>query len=183
MIDASHNVPAQYSLSNLGFDVAIKTGTPQTTSQDDQNSFFIGFAPADDPEIAFAGVIEGGEYSKYMIRDIILAYQECYGLNGVEPTAKIPAEVRTPLDPKKTTTNTDTNTSTTTTIATTTTTTFPVTSTTTSTTTLPADVPVVPDQPDIPADLPPDTPEPEDPEPQLPPADPPKPEGGESPQH
>jgi len=188
MIDASRNVPAQYSLSNLGFDVAIKTGTPQTTSEDDQNSFFIGFAPADDPEIAFAGVIEGGEYSKYMIRDIILAYQECYGLNGVEPTAKLPAEVRKPLDPKKTTTTTGTGTETTTTttttdITTTTTTTFeyqPETSTTT--TTLPIDVPV--DVPvDQPVDLPPDTPEHNDPDPQLPPADPPVPDGGESPPH
>lgn len=95
MIDASHNVPVyKYSLSNLGFDVAIKTGTPQTDQNDlsKQNSFFIGFAPADDPEIAFAGVIEGGEYSKYMIRDIILEYQKCYGLNGVEPTAVLPDE-------------------------------------------------------------------------------------------
>lgn len=95
MIDASHNVPVyKFSLSNLGFDVAIKTGTPQTDQNDlsKQNSFFIGFAPADDPEIAFAGVIEGGEYSKYMIRDIILEYQKCYGLNGVEPTAVLPNE-------------------------------------------------------------------------------------------
>lgn len=91
MIAASHNMPEKYSLSNLGFDVAIKTGTPQTGKKIgdfyEQNSFFIGYAPADDPQIAFAGVIEGGEYSKYMIRDIILAYQECYGLNGSKPTA------------------------------------------------------------------------------------------------
>lgn len=89
MIDASKSITlSKYSLSNLGFDVAIKTGTPQTDQNDlsKQNSFFIGFAPADDPEIAFAGVIEGGEYSKYMIRDIILEYQKCYGLNGVEPS-------------------------------------------------------------------------------------------------
>ncbi|MBQ8296661.1 MAG: hypothetical protein IJX77_02625 [Ruminococcus sp.] len=87
MIAASHSMPEKYSLSNLGFDVAIKTGTPQVGENGEQNSFFIGYAPADDPEIAFAGVIEGGEYSKYMIRDIILAYQECYGLNGTAPTA------------------------------------------------------------------------------------------------
>ena len=59
MIDASHSMPARYSLSDLGFDVAIKTGTPQTgRNLNEQNSFFIGFAPANDPEIAFAGVIE-----------------------------------------------------------------------------------------------------------------------------
>jgi len=118
MVDASANVPFQYSLSNLGFDVAIKTGTPQTGKDlEEQNSFFIGFAPADNPEIAFAGVIEGGEYSKYMIRDIILAYQECYGLNGVKPTAnaKLPAEVRPELTTTTSTSSTTTETTTTTT--------------------------------------------------------------------
>lgn len=95
MIAASHNMPAKYSLSNLGFDVAIKTGTPQRGSNGEQDSFFIGYAPADDPEVAFAGVIEGGEYSKYMIRDILLAYQRCYGLNGVAPTAVLNPETQT----------------------------------------------------------------------------------------
>ena len=96
MIDASKNMPAQYSITDLGFDVAIKTGTPQVGADtNDQNSFFIGFAPADNPEVAFAGVIEHGEYSKYMIRDILLAYQECYGLNGVPPKSQsLPEEVR-----------------------------------------------------------------------------------------
>lgn len=91
MISASLNMPERYSLANLGFDVAIKTGTPQVGENNEQNSFFIGYAPAENPEIAFAGVIEGGDYSKYMIRDIILAYQECYGLNGVPPTARLDA--------------------------------------------------------------------------------------------
>ena len=76
MIAAStNNFPARYSLSDLGFDVAVKTGTPQVSNRV-QDSFFIGYAPADDPEIAFAGVIEGGEYSKYMIRSIIQAYEK-----------------------------------------------------------------------------------------------------------
>lgn len=94
MIDASRNVPAPYSLTGLGYDVAIKTGTPQTTDEYHQNSVFIGFAPADDPEIAFAGVIENGEYSKYMIRGILDAYSRCYGLNGSTPSAELPPEVR-----------------------------------------------------------------------------------------
>ncbi len=98
MMDAARNVPYPYSLTNYPFSVAIKTGTPQT-SQDNkskQNSVFIGFAPADDPEIAFAGVIEGGEYSKYMVRGIIDAYSECYGINGSKPTVDegLPPEVR-----------------------------------------------------------------------------------------
>lgn len=77
MIQASeNNFPAEYSLSNLGFDVAIKTGTPQNwrNGKELTDSCFIGFAPAYDPQIAFAGMIEGGEYSKYMIRSIIQAY-------------------------------------------------------------------------------------------------------------
>lgn len=111
MIDASHNIPAQYSLSNLGFDVAIKTGTPQVGENNEQNSFFIGYAPADDPEIAFAGVIEGGDYSKYMIRDIILAYQECYGLAGVSPTATL-GDITTGTETGTTTTTSGTNTGT-----------------------------------------------------------------------
>ncbi|HBB71762.1 MAG TPA: hypothetical protein DCZ71_04055 [Ruminococcus sp.] len=96
MMDAATNMPYEYSLSNLGYSVAIKTGTPQTDYYDKskQNSLFIGFAPAYEPEVAFAGVIEGGEYSKYMIRGILNAYQECYGLNGVEPTATLPPEFR-----------------------------------------------------------------------------------------
>ena len=113
MIDASHNLPYEYSLDNLGYTVAIKTGTPQTDMNDKskQNSLFIGFAPADKPEVAFAGVIEGGEFSKYMIRDILISYQECYGLNGVKPkNQKLPAE--TFLDGTQTTTTETTTTST-----------------------------------------------------------------------
>nr|MCR5718605.1 hypothetical protein [Oscillospiraceae bacterium] len=79
MIQAAANgFPAKYSLQNLGYSVAIKTGTPQVTGRV-QDSTFIGFAPADDPKIAFAGIIEGGEYSKYMIRSILKLYEDVYG--------------------------------------------------------------------------------------------------------
>ena len=79
MILASGNgFPDRYSLEDLGYSVAIKTGTPQVTGRV-QDSAFIGFAPADDPKIAFAGIIEGGEYSKYMIRSICQLYEEVYG--------------------------------------------------------------------------------------------------------
>lgn len=85
MIMASGNgFPAEYSLSNLGFDVAIKTGTPQNTrdGEDLTDTAFIGYAPADNPKIAFAGLVEGGEYSKYMIRSIIQAYFKNYPESG-----------------------------------------------------------------------------------------------------
>lgn len=64
----------KYLLSDLPDAAAIKTGTPQMTSQEDTGSAFIGFYPADDPKIAFAGFIEHGEYSKFMVRQIIEAY-------------------------------------------------------------------------------------------------------------
>lgn len=81
MIGASLNMPYEHNLSDFGFDVAIKTGTPQTRNLQSQNSVFIGYAPADNPVLAFAGIIEDGEYSKYMIRDIIKTYDECYGIS------------------------------------------------------------------------------------------------------
>ena len=85
MIQAAGNgFPKKYSLQNLGYKVAIKTGTPQVTGRV-QDSTFIGFAPADNPKIAFAGIIEGGEYSKYMIRSILKLYEEVYGdMNGTD---------------------------------------------------------------------------------------------------
>lgn len=63
-----------YLLTNLPEEAAIKTGTPQMTSKEDTGSAFIGFYPADEPEIAFSGFIEHGEYSKFMIRQLIDAY-------------------------------------------------------------------------------------------------------------
>ena len=76
MIAASvTNMPDKYSLADLGYDVAIKTGTPQAGGGRVQDSFFIGYAPTDNPKIAFACVVEGAEYSKYMIRDVLKAYE------------------------------------------------------------------------------------------------------------
>lgn len=63
-----------YLLTELPQEAAIKTGTPQMTSKEDTGSAFIGFYPADEPEIAFSGFIEHGEYSKFMIRQLIDAY-------------------------------------------------------------------------------------------------------------
>jgi penicillin-binding protein 2 len=65
---------APYLLSELPEATAIKTGTPQMTSAEDTGSAFIGFYPAENPQIAFAGFIEHGEWSKLMIRQFIEAY-------------------------------------------------------------------------------------------------------------
>ena len=66
----------EYDLNNLGFDVALKTGTPQSPRGTD--TFVIGYAPADDPEIAFCAMIEGGKYAKYLVRGILDDYAVCY---------------------------------------------------------------------------------------------------------
>ncbi len=80
MIGASRNTPnGEFSLNNLGYDVAIKTGTPQTTSSKATNTTVIGFAPADNPIIAFSAVIENGDNSKYLVRKIIDLYNKYYG--------------------------------------------------------------------------------------------------------
>lgn len=65
-----------YLLTDLPEQAAIKTGTPQMTSAEDTGSAFIGFYPADDPVIAFSGFVEHGEYSKFMIKQIIEAYYD-----------------------------------------------------------------------------------------------------------
>ncbi len=82
-----------YLLTDLPRSAAIKTGTPQMTSKNDTSSAFIGFYPANDPEIAFAGFIEHGEYSKLMIKDIIEAYYSEDFHIGDLPETKDPTEI------------------------------------------------------------------------------------------
>ena len=79
MIGAAQNTPdGEYSLNHLGYDVAIKTGTPQTTSSERTSTAVIGFAPADNPVIAFSAIIEDGKNSKYLARKIIDLYNKHY---------------------------------------------------------------------------------------------------------
>lgn len=87
----------EYDLNNLGFDVAIKTGTPQSPRGTD--SFVIGFAPAQDPEIAFCAMVEGGKNAKFMVRGILDSYAENYpnsriavALNQRNQAETLPAE-------------------------------------------------------------------------------------------
>lgn len=78
------------SLADLPYPVAIKTGTPESTG-DKTNSAFVGYYPVGNPEIAFAGMVEGGEYSKNMIRKIIDAYYGYENTPAVTTPAQIPA--------------------------------------------------------------------------------------------
>ncbi|MBR3679866.1 MAG: hypothetical protein IKL87_06655 [Oscillospiraceae bacterium] len=73
---AQTKMPNQYDLNHLGFQVAIKTGTPQSPRGTD--SFVIGYAPANKPEIAFCAMVEGGKNAKYMVRQILELYAKYY---------------------------------------------------------------------------------------------------------
>ncbi len=72
MIGAANDVPA---IRKLSYDVAIKTGTPQTTTTIFHSST-IGFAPADQPEIAIGLYVEEGNNAKAMVSRIIEAYEK-----------------------------------------------------------------------------------------------------------
>lgn len=76
MIGAASLVSAPNQLTNLGYDVAIKTGTPQVSKTKDNNCF-IAFAPADNPEIAIACMLEDGKYSNRLVRPILEAWERC----------------------------------------------------------------------------------------------------------
>ncbi len=63
----------EQQLADLPYGVAIKTGTPQVT-ETTFNSTILGFYPAEHPQIAFGIVLEKGEFSRLMVRNIIESY-------------------------------------------------------------------------------------------------------------
>ena len=78
MIGAAQTpMPLKYDLNSLDIDVAIKTGTPQRTKTK-TDSFVIGFAPAQNPEVAFCAMVENGKYAKYMVKGILESYAKQY---------------------------------------------------------------------------------------------------------
>ena len=79
MVMASRSGTAIATFGNYFLDVAAKTGTPQTAGF--PNSTFICYAPAEDPEIAVAVVIEKGWHGYTgapVARDIMNKYFEKY---------------------------------------------------------------------------------------------------------
>ena len=64
-----------YALDSLGYRVAVKTGTPQVTT-DTTNSAAIAFAPAEDAEVAVAVMLEEGYGANRLIRGILEAWEE-----------------------------------------------------------------------------------------------------------
>ncbi len=72
---------ALWNFEGLPYSVAIKTGTPEADSNGNYNSTVMGYYPAEDPQIAFGVVLEKGEYSRYMVRNII----DCYIYHDYRP--------------------------------------------------------------------------------------------------
>ena len=53
-----------YALKNASYEAAGKTGSAQYDSSENVHSWFVGFAPFDDPQIAVCVVLEGGYTGK-----------------------------------------------------------------------------------------------------------------------
>ena len=83
---------AYRAMQGLPFNVAGKTGTAET-GETDPHAWFVGYAPADDPEIVIAVMIEhGGEgptVAAPLFRRLIEAY---FGLEPIETPTPAPAE-------------------------------------------------------------------------------------------
>lgn len=71
---------SNWTFDYLPYSVAIKTGTAEMDSIGKYyTSTVMGYYPAEDPQIAFGIVLSKGEFSRYMIRNIIDAYfYDCY---------------------------------------------------------------------------------------------------------
>lgn len=75
MVLVGNSIPSPNQLTDLGYPVAVKTGTPQVTKET-FNHAFISFAPAYEPEIAVACIMEDGGNSHHMLQKILLAYEQ-----------------------------------------------------------------------------------------------------------
>lgn len=69
----SANSTGSAGLGGFEIQAAVKTGTPQVT-ETITNQCMIGYAPADDPQIAFAVMQENGFYTYLLVRDFLEFY-------------------------------------------------------------------------------------------------------------
>lgn len=67
-------------LSNLPFTIGAKTGTAQTNNNTKENAFFVGYAPADNPEIAILVLVENARQGSLnavpIAKDVLEWYYE-----------------------------------------------------------------------------------------------------------
>lgn len=91
---AASKVGGENRLDNLGYGVAQKTGTAQTTSTDRVNNDFIGFFPIEDPKIAISCIVEDCDTgTAKLMRNIIEAYEECKEIGERETLPQYPQEL------------------------------------------------------------------------------------------
>lgn len=77
MIEVARNtywplISKNYLFAGLESEVAMKTGSPEANGY--FNSTVVAYYPAEDPQIAIGIVLEKGEFSKFIVRNIIDAY-------------------------------------------------------------------------------------------------------------
>jgi penicillin-binding protein 2 len=87
---------AYRAMRGLPFDVAGKTGTSET-GETDPHAWFVGYAPADDPEIVIAVMIEhageGPTIAAPLFRKLVEAY---FGIEPVETPTAAPTSTPSP---------------------------------------------------------------------------------------
>lgn len=89
MYSVAHSVDgtAERIFRDFPVNVAGKTGTAETGMEEtsSSNALFVCYAPAEDPQIAIAVVVEHGVWGSYtapIAREILTAYFNAYGDNG-----------------------------------------------------------------------------------------------------
>ena len=99
MVRVAANQYGAYRLDDLGYRVAMKTGTPEVTKVR-INSTTVGFAPADDPEIAFSILLEDTDNSTYtakqLVRSILKTWEKAKANPGIDLSTLPPDEPEPP---------------------------------------------------------------------------------------
>jgi len=79
------NLGTAHSLNSLPFSVGAKTGSAEVNNKTQENAFFVGYAPADDPEVAILVLIENSKEGSLntlpVAKDVLNWYYE----NRIKP--------------------------------------------------------------------------------------------------
>ncbi len=93
MILAGQKISGASSLRSLPYQVAVKTGTPQTVSASRTNNDFVAFTINGEDSISVSCMIEGaGSGASGLLRAILDAYDECKNLGIVESNPQYPQD-------------------------------------------------------------------------------------------
>jgi len=91
-VTSATNGTAYQTFEGFGMPVAGKTGTAES-GQENPHAWFAGYAPADEPEIAIAVIVEhageGGVYAAPLVRQVVEAYFSMGETPAITPTETI----------------------------------------------------------------------------------------------